>query len=77
MGGLPSAILNKSLSCNIVKCNIRKCIIRRCMIRKCTNIYSLTGVNKEIAAKPCIYWAAAIFLVVMDYSNVFMSVPPK
>lgn len=52
-------------------------MIRKRIIRKCTNIYSLTGANKEIAAKPCIYWAAAIFLVVTDYSNVFMSVPPK
>ena len=35
-------------------------------------ILSLTVVGKKNRCIPCVYWAAAIFVVVLNYSNLFL-----
>ena len=39
----------------------------------CYTILSLTIDGRKNRCIPCIYWAAAIFAVVADYSNLFLS----
>lgn len=43
------------------------------LIARPSKILSLTVDGRKNRCIPCIYWAAAIFAVVADYSNLFLS----
>ena len=65
---------NKSLS----RCGLQgfcKAFIKKnyCFFGNCAIIPSLTVDRRKNRCSPCIYWTTAIFTVVTDYSNLFLS----
>ena len=45
-------------------------LLHKCQF--CAKILSLTVVERKNRCIPCIYWATAIFIVVTNYSNLFL-----